>query len=181
LLQNELAWISRQALLTQWHSRIETLRSEQSPRHLGQQRLSWTLWVAIECLGVLTTFLASSEDVHLLVERPPSLDGYGVGETGGLLPVSHVGNIDIIGGPEILCLASGFDFVKVEWASLSAAEPRIISQQRSGPVVRMSVDGPVSEEDIGFLIEEEIPELPVPSRCNFGASVGVGQCDEAAV
>ena len=107
------------------------------------------------------------------MQRPPALDRNRIGKAGLALLVFHLGDIDIVVGPEDLRLLTQLHLVEIEGKLPTAAEPRVVSQQGGGTVVGMGVDWPVGEDHIGPLGQEDLTKFFVPAHIHFRMTINL--------
>src|SRR5208283_233077 len=124
-----------------------------------------------EGLRGFTTAFQTPEPVHLLVERPPALDGALVDETGGALQFLRIGDIDIVGGVEGLRLRPEFHFIIVKSELLAAPQPRVIGEQGGNAVVAMGIDRPMGKKQVRIFGVDETPEFLIAIGVDFGMSI----------
>ena len=109
--------------------------------------------MTVERLCELAAFLISSRAMHLVMQRPPTLNRECVGIGGGLFKFCYCGYVHVVSWPEVLRLLAQLDFIEVQRKLLSATQPCIVGEQGSRPVIGMRIDGPMREDDIGFLVQ----------------------------
>src|SRR5580765_6583768 len=81
------------------------------------------------------------------------------------------GNVDIMCGVKSLRLGAGFNLVIKEINRLATLHPIIVDKQRSGTVIAMTVDGPVSEENGRPLGLQDREKTVILFPVQFGGSV----------
>src|SRR3989442_13606502 len=81
-----------------------------------------------------------------------------VDKEAGFFLFSSGGDVDIIGGRERKCLASPVDLKEIESEFAAAAHMGANRQNAGGLVGWMRVDGPLGEDDIGFLGRQQFSE-----------------------
>jgi hypothetical protein len=112
-----------------------------------------------ESLGQAVAALHAAELVHLgvvlRIEAAGGLLAF-IDQLGRPFSRLHGGNVHVIGRFEALRLAAQIHLVKIE--RKPAAQPGVIDQKRTGPVVAMGIHRPMRENHIGLFGGQQFAE-----------------------
>src|SRR5262249_1318964 len=126
-----------------------------------------TFSVMDESLRHFATAFHSAKALHRLMQGPPTLDSNCIGKESLALLVLHFGYVDIVVGLKNLRLLAQLHFVEIKGKLASAAEPRVIGEERDRSMVGVRVDGPVGKEYVGLLGQQKLTKFFIPAYVQF--------------
>ncbi len=126
-----------------------------------------------ESLCDFATAFHPAKALHRLMQGPPTLDSNCIGKACLALLVLHFGYVDIVVGLKNLRLLAQLHFVEIKGKLSSAAEPRVIGEERGRSMVGVRVDGPVGKDYIGLLGQQKLAKFFIPASIQFCVKVNL--------